>query len=173
MAVEPVEEVCGGLSRLCHDPASPQRRFGSRLPEAVGGCLGPVAGARASEQGDEFISSQTRHAPGTLGSGEEAPCSGADQGIACGKAPLLVGDCQADHVHEHQGWRAAKLPAGPLRVVLPGAQPSFQVCPRSQASEVVWGVWGGRGASPISRPTVGRDWMGQRGGWPEGPRRVI
>ena len=173
MAIEPVEEVRGGLGRLCHDPACPQERLGSGLLEAQGGCLGPLAGAQASEQGDEFIASQTGHAPGTSGGGEEAPGSGADQGIACGKAPLLVGDCQADNVDEHQGWWADRLPAGPLRVVLPGPQPVFQTRPRSQTGEVVWGVWGGRGASPISRPTVGRDWMGQRGGWPEGPRRVI
>jgi len=137
VAIEPVEEVRGGLGRLCHDPASPQTRMGSRLPKAVGGCLGTLAGAGASEQGDEFIASQTRHAGSARGGGEEALCSGADQGIACGKAPLIVGDGEADHVDEHQSWWAARLPAGPLRVVLPGSESGFQLRSRSQASKVV------------------------------------
>ena len=87
--------------------------MGSRLPEAVGGCLGALAGGWAGEQGDEFISSQTRHAPGAAGGGEKALGSGADEGIACRKAPFFVGDCEADHVDEHQGWRADRLPAVP------------------------------------------------------------
>ena len=172
MAIEPVEEVCGGLGGLCHDPARPQERKGSRLPEAVGCGLGALAGLWASEQGDEFISSQPRHAPGTPGGGEKALGSSADQGITRGKAQLFVGDCQADDVDEHQGWWAARLPAGPLRVALPGAEPVFQVRPGSQTGEVVWGFWGGKDASPVGCPTMGRDWMCQRGGWPKGPRNV-
>ena len=172
MAIQPVEEVGGGLGGLCHDPARPQTRMASGLPEAVGGCLGAVAGAWASEQGDEFISSQSRHAPGVLGGGEEALGSGADQGIACGKAPLIVGDCEADYVDEHQREWADRPPAGPLPVVLPGAESRFQFRSRSQASEVVWGVRVDRGASPVGHPTVGRNWMGQRRGWPAGPRNV-
>ena len=113
MAIEPVDEVRWGLGGLCHDPARPQGRMGSRLPEAVGGCLGALAGVWAGEQGDEFISSQTRHAPGAAGGGEKALGSGADEGIACRKAPFFVGDCEADHVDEHQGWRADRLPAVP------------------------------------------------------------
>jgi len=125
LAIEPVEEVRRVLGRLGHDPARPEGRMGIRLPEAVDGGFGASAGARAGEQGDEFISSQTRHAPGAAGGGEKALGGGTDQGIACRKAPLFVGDGEADNVDEHQGWWAAGLPAGTWRVVLPGAEPVF------------------------------------------------
>jgi len=99
--------------------------MGSRLPEAVGGCFGALAGARAGEQGNEFISSQTRHAPGTSGGGDKTLGSGADERIPRGKAPLFVGDGEANNVDEHQGGWAAGLPAGTSRVALPGAEPVF------------------------------------------------